>query len=58
MITGISTQYLEYDGYGQPTSINVQFTFVDITAEERRLIERLRALYDALSESKMSSEEE
>ena len=56
MITGISTEYLEYDGYGQPTSFNLQFTFVDITVEERGLIERLRTLYEALLESKMSEE--
>lgn len=56
MITGISTEYLEYDGYGQPTSFNVQFAFKDITVEERGLIERLRILHDVLLEPKMSKE--
>ena len=35
MITKISTEYLDYDGYGQPTSFSVQFTFISITDEER-----------------------
>lgn len=57
MVTGISTEYLEYDGYGQPISFNVQFTFIDITDEERELIEKLQRLYDVRLESKMGEED-
>jgi hypothetical protein len=42
MITGISTNYLSYDSYGQPASVDVQLTFVNMTTEEKELIRKLQ----------------
>jgi len=41
------TNYLVFDEYGQPTGIDVKFTFMDITTEEKELIERLQELYNS-----------
>ena len=42
MLTKVSTEYLTYDNYGQPTSVDVQLTFINLTVEERELIRKLQ----------------
>ena len=56
MITGISTEYLAYDGCGQPTSINVQLTFINIAPEERELMNKLQMQVLQRAEPKMGEE--
>lgn len=42
MITKVSTEYLTYDKYGQPLSVEVQLTFENVTAQDRELIKHLQ----------------
>jgi len=58
MITKVSTEYLSYDSYGQPVSVDVQLTFTNITAEERELIRKLQMQVLQKIESDKSEEEE
>lgn len=57
MLTKVSTEYLTYDGYGQPLSVEVKLTFENITAEERELIRKQQMQVLQGIEPKMSEEE-
>lgn len=57
MLTKVSTEYLTYDNYGQPLSVDVQLTFTNITADERELIRKLQMQVLQKIEPKMNEEE-